>query len=209
MITLFIDTSFADVSIAIIKENDIIAERLDNLHMEHSKYVVKYIKECLEEAKIDANQIDNIMVCVGPGSFTGVRIGVTIAKTYGYLINKYIHPISSLKELAISCDKKSDYIMSLINARHNNYYVGLYDKNYDEVIPESFMSKDELENLIIKYNPYIVSNEFDVIFNNKVDKVKIYILDIVNYYSDKESVNYHYLIPNYLKLPQAMESKND
>ena len=83
MMTLFIDTSFSDVSIAILKDNKILSQKIDNLHMEHSKYVVKYIKECLEESKIDANQIDNIMVCIGPGSFTGIRIGVTIAKTYG------------------------------------------------------------------------------------------------------------------------------
>ncbi len=209
MITLFIDTSFSDVSIAILKDGKTLTERIDNLHMEHSKYVIKYIKECLDAAKIDANQIDDIMVSVGPGSFTGVRIGVTIAKTYGYLINKYIHPVSSLKELALSSNKKFDYIMSLINARHNNYYVGLYDKNYDEVINEVFMSKSEIEKLIQEYNPYIVSNEFDIICNNKVNKVNINIPKVVNYYSFKETINYHYLVPNYLKLPGALENKND
>ena len=163
----------------------------------------------LDKVKIDANEIDNIMVCVGPGSFTGVRIGVTIAKTYGYLINKYINSISSLKELAISSKNDSDYIMSLINARHNNYYVGLYDKNYDDVINECFLSKEEVLHLIEKYHPYIVSNDFDIIQNHKVNKINIDVLKVVNYYKDKEKINYHYIVPNYLKLPAAMEEKND
>lgn len=209
MISLFIDTSFSDVSIAISSDDKILSSRNLDVPMEHSKYVVKSIKEVLDEAKVDANQIDNIMVCVGPGSFTGVRIGVTIAKTYGYLINKYINPISSLKELAISCNSDSDFILSLINARHNNYYVGLYDKNYSDVIPESFMSKEDVVDIIKKYNPYIVSDNFDIVANYKVNKVDRDILKIVNYYMDKEKINYHYLLPNYLKLPQAMENKND
>lgn len=208
MISLFIDTSLADVSIAICDDNKILASKCEYIPMEHSKYVVKYIKELFDEVNMDANQVDNIMVCVGPGSFTGVRIGVTIAKTYGYLINKYINAVSSLKELAISSSSSSDYIMSLINARHDNYYVGLYDKNYDEIISEQFMNKDDIVKLINKYNPYIVGNDFDVISNYKVNKVVVDILKVVNYYRDKEKVNYHYLVPNYLKLPQVLE-KND
>ena len=209
MISLFIDTSFSDVSIAIINDNKLVASRSDNIPMEHSKYVVRYVKEVLDDANIDANQVDNIMVCVGPGSFTGVRIGVTIAKTYGYLINKYISPVSSLKELAISSDSDNKYILSLISARHNNYYVGLYNNYYDDIESEAFMSKEDVIDLIEKYHPYIVSNDYDVISNYKVNKVKIDILKVVKYYMDKEKINYHYLVPNYLKLPQAMENKND
>ncbi len=209
MMTLFIDTSFSDVSIAIIKDGKILSSKCENVPMEHSKYVVKYIKDSLDKIGIDANLIDSIMVCVGPGSFTGVRIGVTIAKTYGYLINKYINPVSSLKELAISSNIDNGYILSLISARNNNYYVGLYDKNYDDVIPEKFMTLDEILEIIRKYNPYIVSDNFNVINNYKVNKVNIDILKVVDYYKDKEKVNYHYVVPNYLKLPQAMENKHD
>ena len=61
--------------------------------------------------------------------------------------------------------------------------------------------------LINEYNPYIVSNDFYVLGKYKFNKVNLDILEIVNYYKNKDKVNYHALVPNYLKLPQAMENR--
>ncbi len=208
MISLFIDTSFVNVSISIIKDNKILSLIQKEIPNMHSVYTTKFIKDALNEAKIDANDIDNIFVVNGPGSFTGVRIGVTIAKTYGYLINKDITPVSSLKSLAISSGHNG-VILSMVPANKSNYYVGIYDSKLDDIVPEQFMSKDKIVELINKYDPYIVSNDMNVIGVHKVNKQELDILKIVNYYNDKEKVNYYKLVPNYLKLPQALEAKND
>ena len=58
-----------------------------------------------------------------------------------------------------------------------------------------------------EYNPYIVSNDFNVLGIYKLNKVNLDTVRIVNYYMDKEEINYHKLVPNYLKLPQALENK--
>ena len=206
MISLFIDTSLTNVSISVIKDNktlSLISKEIPNMH---SAYVTKFIKDSLDEAKIDANEIDNIMVVSGPGSFTGVRIGVTIAKTYGYLIKKDITPISSLKSLAISANHKGT-IMSIIPANKSSYYVGIYDDKYDEIIEETCMNKKEIHDLCNKYNPYIVGVDTSVIGTYKVNHQELNIPKIVTYYLDKEKVNYYKLVPNYLKLPQALEGK--
>ena len=206
MISLFIDTSMTNVSISIVKDNKILSIIQENIPNEHSKYATSYVKQVIDKAGIDANDIDNLLVVNGPGSFTGVRIGVTIAKTYGYLINKEIIPVSSLKSLAISSGKK-DIIMSIITANRNNYYVGIYDNNFNEIIKEQFVSKEQLIELINKYNPYLVSNDFNVVGTSKINKVNLDILSIIEYYKDMDKVNYHALVPNYLKLPQAMENR--
>ena len=206
MISLFIDTSTKNVSISIIKDNISLSNICLDIPNEHSKYATSYVKKAIDEAGIDANDVDNLLVVNGPGSFTGVRIGVTIAKTYGYLINKEITPISSLKSLAISANQ-NETVMSVINANRNNYYVGIYDKDYNNIIEEEFVNSDKLLTLIDKYNPYIVSNEFYVLGKSKFNKVNLDVLKIVDYYQDKPKVNYHALVPNYLKLPQAMENK--
>ena len=206
MISLFIDTSLANVSISIIKDGALKSYVCENIPNEHSKYATSYVKKVIDEAGIDANDIDNILVVNGPGSFTGVRIGVTIAKTYGYLINKNIIPVSSLKSLAISSHKK-ETVMSVISANRNNYYVGIYDSQYNELIDEQFVNANRLLELISEYKPYIVSNDFNVLGVYKINKVNLDILKIVEYYKNKDSVNYHALVPNYLKLPQAMENK--
>ena len=206
MISLFIDTSLINVSISIIKDNKILSLIEKDIPNMHSVYTTKFVKDALDEAGIDANEIDNIMVVNGPGSFTGVRIGVTIAKTYGYLINKDLTLVSSLKSLAISSNY-DDKIMCLIPANKNSYYVGIYDREYNSIFKECCMKKEEILTLCNKYNPYIVGIDTSIIGKYKINKCKLDILKIVNYYLDKEKVNYHAVLPNYLKLPQALEGK--
>ncbi len=206
MISLFIDTSLVNVSISLIKDNDVLSLISEDMPNMHSIYATKFVKDALDNAGIDANQVDNIMVVNGPGSFTGVRIGVTIAKTYGFLINKYITPVSSLKSLAISAHK-DEIMMSLIPANKSNYYVSIYDKDYNEIVEEQFASRDTVIQLCDKYNPYIVGVDTSVIGKYKINKQKLDIVRIVNYYIDKEKVNYYKILPNYLKLPQALEDK--
>ena len=123
MITLFIDTSSSDVSIAILRDGIVLDKIIENIPNKHSVYTVSYIDSLLKKCNIKPKDVKNIMVVNGPGSFTGVRIGVTIAKTFAYLNDVSIIPISSLKMLALSISH--DYCLSLIDAHHDNYYIGL------------------------------------------------------------------------------------
>lgn len=204
MISLFIDTSLVNVSISVLKDGKILSLIQKEIPNMHSSYTTKFIKDVLDESHIDANDIDNIMVVNGPGSFTGVRIGVTIAKTYGYLIKKDIIPISSLKMLAISTNHNGS-ILSLIPANKSDYYLGLYDSEFNIIEKERFAKKEEVLAICNKYNPYIVSPDISIIGKYKINKQKLDIEKIVAYYQNKEKVNYHKLLPNYLKLPQALE----
>ncbi len=206
MIRLFIDTSLANVSISVIKDKEELATISKSIPNMHSVYAVSFVKQVLDIAKIDANLIDEIYVVNGPGSFTGLRIGVTIAKTYGYLIKKDIIPVSTLKMLAISSNTDG-VIMSIIPANKSHYYVGVYDNDYNILYDEKFVSKEEVLELANKYEPYMVSVNQDVIGNRKINKVELNIVKIIDYYQDKERVNYYKLVPNYLKLPQAVEDK--
>ena len=205
MISLYIDTSLERLRIAIVKDNEILSKQEGDTPNMHSVYATSFIKKALDEAGIDANDIDKIMVVNGPGSFTGVRIGVTIAKTYGFLIKKDVTPVSSLKSMAISLEHDGN-VMCLISARRNNYYMGLYDKDNNEIVPETFADDKRIMDLVKEYNPVLVGNDYNVLGTIKVDKALIDILKITDYYMDKESINPHKLVPNYLKLPQVYEN---
>lgn len=207
MITLFIDTSASDVSIAILKSNQILSSVNKTIPNEHSKYVVSFIDKLLKELSLTPDDIKRIMVVTGPGSFTGVRIGITISKVYAYLKNIDVIGVSSLKMLSLS--KEHDYCLSLIDARNNNYYMGLYDKDNNEVLPEQFIKKEKLLNIIEEYNPTIVSNSNITINNTEIPKQELDIEKIVFFYQNNEPTNPHLLVPNYLKLPQALEGKHD
>ena len=203
MITLFIDTSNQDVSIALLKDGKIINKITKSIPNEHSKYAVSYIDEVLKKSEITPKEVQSIMVVNGPGSFTGVRIGLTIAKVYALLNDIKVTLISSLKCLAIG-NNKNKYILSLINARNDNYYIGFYDNNYNDVINEHFGNIEEVNDIINKYDDVLVVSN-----NSGNDNVKVIneldIESIYNYYKDKDKVNPHMVLPNYLKLPQVLE----
>lgn len=205
MITLFIDTSCTDVSIALVKDNTILSCIVESLPNKHSIYTTSFIDKVLKDTNIKVEEIEKVMVVNGPGSFTGVRIGVTIAKVLAYILNIDVICLSSLKIRAISV--AHDYCLSLINANRGNYYIGLYDKNNNEVIEEQFNNIDKVLELIEKYNPVIVSDTDFVINDMSISKTRLDILSIVNYYKKYKGINSHLVVPNYLKLPQALEEK--
>ena len=204
MIDLFIDTSSSDVSIALLLDGKIISSKVGSFVNQHSIYTTSFLEDVLNEAGLKPGDVDRIMVVNGPGSFTGIRIGVTIAKVYAYLLKKDVICISSLKMRAISIEH--DYCMSLIDARNGNYYMGLYDKNNSDVYDECFVNKDRVLELINKYSPVIVSDSEFLIDDILVKKVCLDVVKIVSYYKDSEPVNCHLVAPNYLKLPQALEN---
>ena len=193
MISMFIDTSLSDVSIALIREGKLLSKINNSIPGEHSIYVTKYIDDILKENGLSPKDVDEIIVVNGPGSFTGIRIGVTIAKVFAYLQNIRIVSITSL--LARVIGYKSKYLLSKIDAKHNNYYIGLYDEEYN-VITEEFTSINEIEEIIEKYSPLVLdpSSEYNI------EK-------IIEYTGKLPSENVHAVNPIYLKLPEAMEKK--
>lgn len=205
MISLFIDTSSSDVSIALVKDNKILSSITKKIPNEHSIYTTSFLDKIIKDANITPKDINKIMVVNGPGSFTGVRIGVTIAKVFAYLQNIDIICVSSLKMRALSLEH--DYCLSIIDAKHDNYYLGLYNKENEEIIKEQFNNKEKVINIINKYNPSCISDKNIMIDNIDIKETKLDIVNIVNYYINTTPLNCHLVVPNYLKLPQAMEEK--
>lgn len=193
MISLFIDTSLSDVSIAILKDNKILSQIHNNIPGEHSIYVTKYIEDILKENNLSPKAVDEIIVVNGPGSFTGIRIGVTIAKIFAYINKIRIVSISSL--LARAIGNKDKYILSKIDAKHNNYYIGLYDTDYNK-ITEEFANEAKIEDIINKYSPLVID-----------EKNNYSLEEIIKYTKKLPSQNPHAVNPEYLKLPEAMEKK--
>src|SRR5690606_20837175 len=100
MIYLGIDTSNSPLAIALAKEDTIIIEETTNLKINHSLTAMPAIEELMAKAKVTPAQLTHIAVAEGPGSYTGVRIGLTIAKTLAWSLKIPLHMVSSLKVLA-------------------------------------------------------------------------------------------------------------
>lgn len=127
MIWLGIETANGPLSIAVVKEGKVVAEVVQHIKLTHSVGAMPAIEEVMTKAGVKAAEIDAIAVSEGPGSYTGVRIGVTLAKTLAWSLQKPLVGVSSLKVLAANARVSSDVVCALFDARRQNVYAGVYE----------------------------------------------------------------------------------
>ena len=209
MITLYLDTTSSFLYTALIDDSTVIAEIKEKLDNKLSEYTLPRIEEMLKVKGVSIDQIGKIIVVNGPGSFTGIRIGLTIAKTLAWSKNIPIIPISSLEAMALSADGEYDYVVPAIDARRNYVYASIYDfKNNSFIMNEKHILIDTLNvalDSLIGDVCYVsndnINTEYDVQpYEPKIDK-------IVNFVKNREGVNPHSVDANYLKMTEAEEKK--
>lgn len=175
---LYIDTHLDDIIIVLEKDNTIIKEKIITSEKQNSKMLMPAIKKVLAKKKPDS-----IIICNGPGSFTGVRLGVTIAKTLAFTMEIPIRTISTLECLAISLSENVDKIVGFSDK--NGYYVGIFDENINLIGKYEYLSNTEFEEYSKKYKVYT--------------DVEMKYLDIINYAMKKDVKNPHEVNPEYIK----------
>ncbi|MGX7245726.1 tRNA (adenosine(37)-N6)-threonylcarbamoyltransferase complex dimerization subunit type 1 TsaB [Enterococcus quebecensis] len=124
---LAIDTSNQTLTVAVCEEKKIIGQHTITVKRNHSLTLMPAITQLVKEVGLIPNDIDRIVVAQGPGSYTGLRIGVTTAKTLAYTLKKELVGISSLKALAANCVIVDGPIIPVFDARRNNVYTGAYE----------------------------------------------------------------------------------
>ncbi|WP_203249161.1 tRNA (adenosine(37)-N6)-threonylcarbamoyltransferase complex dimerization subunit type 1 TsaB [Sporosarcina beigongshangi] len=147
MIWLGIDTANTPLSVAIVKNGELLVEETSAMVVNHSLRAMPAIEELLAKAGLAPADIDAIAVSEGPGSYTGVRIGVTIAKTLAWTLGKPLIGVSSLKVLATNALFFVGLICPIVDARRNNVYAGAYRLDagrLTEVIEDGHYSVEEL-----------------------------------------------------------------
>ncbi|MDG5785863.1 tRNA (adenosine(37)-N6)-threonylcarbamoyltransferase complex dimerization subunit type 1 TsaB [Evansella sp. AB-P1] len=133
---LAIDTSTFVMGVAIMKDSQLVGEFTTNLKKNHSLRLMPAIRQLFEEAEMKPKELDRIIVSEGPGSYTGVRIGVTTAKTLAWSLNIPIVGISSLEILAQNGRYFDGLISPFIDARRGQVYTGLYRYKNGMIIRE-------------------------------------------------------------------------
>lgn len=123
---LAIDTSNEVLGIALVRNETIVGEYITNMKKNHSVRVMPAIEQLLKDCETEIKDIDKIVVAQGPGSYTGVRIGVTIAKTMAWSLGIPLVGVSSLAVLASSGRYFEGFISPLFDARRGLIFTGLY-----------------------------------------------------------------------------------
>ena len=180
---LFIDTTCSYITISIGVNNKITFFYHEYVEKDIASKVLPIIKDGIEQSNITLNDLNKIFIVNGPGSFTGIRVGVTVAKTIAWALNKTIIPISSL-ELMATTNTEKKYIVPMIDARRGNVFSGINELKEKLNDDYELVSYDEITGSV----------------NPKID-----ILKIIYKHLNDNGVNPHSLNPNYLKLTEAEE----
>lgn len=204
MISLLIDTCTNNVVIGLLNGNEIIDQKVEFNDNNLSTNFVPMVDKLLKKNNIKPIDINKIFVSIGPGSFTGIRVGVTFAKVMAWSLNIEIIPFSSLELIASSSSEQ--IIVPLIDARRGYVFGGIYDQNLNVLLPDQYIP---LENLVNQAKIYD-NKEFVSLDSFEIPTVmpSVDIRKLVAKHSNDTGVNPHALNPNYLKKTEAEEKLN-
>lgn len=156
---LHIDTSNQPLSVAITEGNEVLAEFNSGMRINHSITMMSQIESLLEYTKLEMKDIEGIVVAKGPGSYTGLRIGVTAAKTLAYTLNIPLYAVSSLAAIAATVRMHEFLLVPVIDARRNHVYAGIYrykGVKLELVEDDTYISIDDLnQKLKEQHLPYL------------------------------------------------------
>lgn len=207
MTILYLDTSSSYLYAAIVQNEKVLTSITKKMERDLSKMTLPCISDMFKEVHINPTDIDKILVVNGPGSFTGVRIGVTVAKIFAWALSKKISVISSLEAMATSIDS-FDYIVPMIDARRGYVFAGIYDQNGKAVMNNQYIQKSTLEIAMdqLPGKVCVVSNDNLSCQNFPSFSYNPNYLKIVSRFQNNEELNPHLVYPEYLKRTEAEEN---
>lgn len=146
MMLLAVDTTAAIATAALFRDGSLVEERAADASKKHAETVLPLIDELLEANGVVIGEIDRFAVDIGPGSFTGVRIGVSLVNALAFATGKPIVPVNALLALYEASGEREKPVCALIDARNGNAYAALYQAGQETIAPEGV----ELESLLTR-----------------------------------------------------------
>ena len=144
MYTLLIDTHSDIIRMVLYKEQKVFVKKEITTERKHSSATMPILVEVLNEAHIEIEEVKELIVVNGPGSFTGVRIGVTIAKTLAYTLNIPIKVMSSLLIKAVSIPHEK---INIIEREKNGVFLATFDKENQLTSEYQYLNNKEYDAL--------------------------------------------------------------
>ncbi len=221
---LAVDTSSKICAVSILKNEKIIKENFLDNGRTHSENFMPLLEQTLNEVNLRIDDIDLISCVVGPGSFTGIRIGVASIKAIAQIKDIPVVSVTSLESLAYNVNEDCNVICSMIDARNNQVYCGIFDKNKNLI--EEYIA-DDISNVIDKLEKYtniifvgdgqvvnreiikqrLEKNNIKFFENNNQSGKSCGICGYRKFLKNEDVKNYNTLNPIYLRKSQAERMK--
>jgi tRNA threonylcarbamoyladenosine biosynthesis protein TsaB len=220
MKVLGIDTSNYQLGIALANDDEIIGEYITNIKKNHSLRAMPAIEMLMKECGVAPADLDKIVVAGGPGSYTGVRIGVTIAKTLAWTLNIPVVDVSSLAVLASSGRYFNGLISPLFDARRGQLYTGLYkftNGRLECLKEDANLPAEQWAEMLSEFDDKVLFVGHDVKIHQEVLKNRLgdqavvgdmtshnpRPSELIRLGMDVSDKNVHALVPNYIRLAEA------
>ena len=196
---LAIDTTTKKAAVALKIDDKIYSKEIDN-EITHSEKLLPLLDQVLSEVGVNLKDIDLYAITLGPGSFTGVRIGIATVKAIAKVTNKKIFGTTSLELLALNGIKKATfapkYVLSLMDARNARAYYNLYKYEDSKLVSQDYAGNDYIKDILDKVKNMSLDSLLITIDNNSVglENVVVASLDLKNIFElDMNSNLYDYL----------------
>lgn len=224
MVILGVDTSAVSAGAAIVKDGKLISETYINTGLTHSQTMLTLIDSALKVVDLAIDDVDAFAVSSGPGSFTGIRIGVSAVKGLCFAKNKPCFAVSTLEALANCADIDGFVICPVMDARCMQVYTALFEKTDGEIrriSEDAPKTLGELSEELLKIGKkvlligdgadisykFLAEKGLDVRKFSEIFKFQhasgVAITAYRNYNKGEEAVSADNLIPSYLRLSQA------
>lgn len=212
---LAIDTSNQTLAVAVVKGNEVLYSNAKIVNNSHSVEAMPEIEKAINGSGLTINDIDRIAVAKGPGSYTGLRIGVTLAKTLAWTLRKELVSISSLEALALNCKNHTGLISPIFDGRRGQVYTALFraeNGKLTRVLEDQILVNTEWAQVLSAYKEPITFVGLDLPKHEDVFK-EFKIADEETWTPNASAIalvagelaveNTHTFVPNYVRLVEA------
>ena len=192
MKTLILDSATNKLYVSLVIDEQIVYETYTSSEKGHAKTIMVEIDNACKKANIELINIDQVVVGIGPGSYTGVRIAVTVGKMLATMANDI--KLLSISTLVLMASGYTGNVLSTIDARRGNCFGMIYDMNSDSYVQEESL----YERTILEANTYdykVDENEY------KVNPLKV--ISLASLVEEPRT-----LVPNYLRDTEAERNLN-
>ncbi|TCK67549.1 tRNA threonylcarbamoyladenosine biosynthesis protein TsaB [Winogradskyella wandonensis] len=220
---LNIETSTTNCSVSLSKDEEILVLKEDNNSgYSHAEKLHLFIKDVIDASGESKHNLDAIAISKGPGSYTGLRIGVSTAKGLCFSLDKPLISVSTLEALALQANVNDGLIVPMLDARRLEVYSAIYDSNHKQIrdiqaqVLDSYSFSSELESQKIHFigngvtkTKEIIKNANAIFIEDKLPSASTMGVIAHNKYKKSDFEDVAYFEPYYLKDFVAIKSKKN
>ncbi|MGM9570069.1 MAG: tRNA (adenosine(37)-N6)-threonylcarbamoyltransferase complex dimerization subunit type 1 TsaB [Phascolarctobacterium sp.] len=179
MLTLAIDTATKVCTVALCQERELLAEYTINMGMTHSEGLLPQLEQLLARTGVEKKDIGLLAVSMGPGSFTGLRIGLATAEAMAYAWQCCLHGVDTLKALAYNIQLEGIVLSPVLDAQKGNFYQALYqwqEGHLVELAPVAVVNaKEALERIALQGTPALLMGECERLVKKVPDGLPVWV----------------------------------